>query len=345
MPGKSTISKPRIGIVGFGRMVEVFHLPELRKAGWQVEAAMDITASRRDLAARMGVPNVYSSMLEFLGSDTIGSLDAVLVSTHSAIRRDVTRPLAKRRLHLLIEKPLAITAREAESICKDCEAAGVLLSVHHNRRFDPDMLNVKKVAVSAKFIGEIFYVENRYFTDQPSYTFGAADYDQEWRISAGKGGGVMLDWGPHYVDQVLTLLAAAGRVVWVSADIRNIKFGSADDHFIINMVFENGARALIGKSDICPVAPSNNKWLVIGDNGSLVCEESGKLIAENSRGKRKILKSIIRPKNILRNFREAVHGKKGELLVTGRESLRTIQIFEAARRSVQRGGQSVRVTI
>lgn len=337
----SHANRPAIAIVGFGRMAELFHLPRLRQAGWNVPAVVDVTESRRKCAADAGVPFICESVNRLL--KTGPAIQAALIGTHSAVRRTVTRPLAKQGIHLMIEKPLAATGREAEAICTDCEEAGVLLSVHHNRRWDVDFLNVSRI-VNSGFLGNVFSVENRYFAAESSYKFGAADYNPEWRLTASQAGGVMLDWGPHYVDQVLTLLSPdkVGPVVTVFADVRNVRYGNADDHFMINLVFENGTRALVGKTDVCPLGPEH-KWVILGDKGSLIGFEPGECRARTVTGKERSLATRPKQADLLRNFKLAVEGRE-KLLVTGRESLRTVRVFDAAFKSAKTG-KSVNVTI
>ncbi|MFG0330183.1 MAG: Gfo/Idh/MocA family protein [Phycisphaerales bacterium] len=337
--GKRGTSKPRIGIVGFGRIAELWHTPGLRKAGWSIEAALDVTPARREVARGLGIPRVVDSLKALLEIE----LDAALVATHSSVRRRVIAPLARAGLPLLVEKPLAMTGREAESICRVCEEAGVPLSVFHNRRFDPDMLRVQRL-VESGFLGEIFQVEDRLFEREPATRFGAAEFHQAWRVTASMGGGSMLDWGPHLVDQALTLYecAGAGRVVSVTGDLRHVRWGDADDHFMATLVFESGARALVGKSDVAPIGPPH-KWVVVGSEGSLVADWD-RAEARNARGRTKRVESKPRAASIHRNFREAIEGR-AELLVTGRESLRVNRVFDAVRRSAANHGRSVRTNI
>lgn len=319
----------RIGIVGFGKMAEGWHLQQLRAAGWEVDAVLDITPARRAAATALGVPFVCATIDELIGR----GVRAALVAPHSSIRLAVAEPLAQAGIHLLIEKPLATTAAEARRICEVCEAAGVLCSVFHNRRWDADFLRVREI-VESGFVGEVLRIENRLFESEPATRFGAAEFNQSWRITAGLGGGSMLDWGPHLLDQVLTLLGGAGPVVSVSADVRHVRHGDADDHFMIDLRFESGARALVGKSDICPIGPGG-KWIVIGRNGSLVADwDSAR--ARDVNGADRLVDTAAPPANLHCNFLAAVRDAK-PLLVTARQSLRVVEIFDAARQSAKIG--------
>ncbi len=319
----------KIGIVGFGRMAELCHLPGLRGAGWEVAAVLDVTPARREAAKTLGVPHVAADLGEFAAC----SLDAALVAPHSSVRWSVIEPLIARGIHLLIEKPLATTADEARRICEASERAGVLCSVFHNRRWDADFLRVKTI-VESGFIGKVLRVENRLFEAEPATRFGAAEFNQSWRVTAALGGGSMLDWGPHLLDQVLTLMSDAGPVVSVNAEVRRVRHGDADDHFMIDLRFGNGAAALVGKSDICPIGP-RHKWLVIGERGSLV-DDWKSLMARNIEGVERRSRAAPRAADLHRNFLEAVRDGK-PLHVTARQSLRTVEIFNAARRSAVDG--------
>lgn len=332
--------KPRVGIVGFGAMAMHCHLPAFRKAGWDVAAVLDITPARRAAAEAEGVACVTDRMKTFLAAD----LDAALVATHSSVRMKVIRPLARAKVSILVEKPLAMTAREARQICDLCDSEGVLASVFHNRRWDPDFLRVRKI-IDSGLIGNMLRVENRMFASEPGTKFGSADFHQRWRETAAMGGGAMLDWGPHFIDQVLTLLEPCGNVVGVHADIRHVRFGDADDHFMIDLDFENGTRALVGKSDLCPEA-DETKWIIVGDRGSLVGDwhtvrATG--IRANGRTASKELTANPRGVNLHRNFRDAVIDGK-PLAVTARQSLRVCEVMDAARKAAKTG-RVVRVDV
>jgi len=144
-----------------------------------------------------------------------------------------------------------------------------MLIRHHlnNRHFDPDYRRVKS-AVQAGLAGDIVSLENRTMGARPAIGFGVAEYNPEWRITAAAGGGTMLDFGPHWTEQVLDLMAP-DKVVQVFADVRNIKWGDAEDLFDIGLVFASGARARIGKADISYYGLPY-KWLILGTEATLV---------------------------------------------------------------------------
>lgn len=323
---------PRIGILGFGRMAEGWHLPAFGRAGCEVVAALDVTEARRERARALGIPVVCDNLKSFLEAD----IDAALIATHSAVRSEAALPLAKAGVHLLIEKPLSTTGAEAKKIVAQCKKSRVVLSVYHNRRWDPDY-QIVKAMVQSGFIGQLVSIENRMFHQEPATSFGAREFKQEWRITQRMGGGTLLDWGPHLIDQALDLAGHSGKPVAVKsvwADVRHVRYGDADDHFQIDMLFSNGVRALVSKSDVTPKGP-NYKWLVTGTNGSLVYAED-KLLAKANNGQERSVDRGPATPSLHRNFRDAIEGKD-KAWVTPEQALRVVLVMDAARKSAKEG--------
>ena len=168
------------------------------------------------------------------------------------------------------------------------------------------------------------------------------DYNQEWRVTAQAGGGTMLDFGPHWVEQLLDLLEGH-TVVSVFADVRNIKWGDAEDLFDITMVFDNGTRARASKADIsyCNLP---YKWVALGTEASLTYEngqdEYCTIHGPDYEMKRtKSVEQLSLHINIAEHIRE---GK--ELIIPASHALRVMQVLEAARQSGA-SGKSVDVAI
>lgn len=88
------------------------------------------------------------------------------------------------------------------------------------------------------------------------------------------------------------------------------------------------------KSDICPIGPKH-KWLVIGERGSVVGDWKS-MRARNAEGVERRSRAAPRAADLHRNFLEAVRDGK-PLLVAARQSLRTVEIFDAARQSAAEG--------
>ena len=74
------------------------------------------------------------------------------------------------------------------------ERTGNFLTVHQNRRWDEDFWTVKKILEEGK-LGEVFRIESR--------VHGSRGIPGDWRQEKEHGGGMVLDWGVHLLDQAM----------------------------------------------------------------------------------------------------------------------------------------------
>ena len=326
----------KTGIIGFGR-VAANHLKAMRECGhYDVVRVCDITESRREAAAAEGM-EASDDLDAFLDSD----IELVLITTHSSAHYADALKVAAAKKHMIVEKPMALTGPEAEEMVEAAKANGVSLCVHHNRHYDADYCCVK-AAVQDRLIGDIVSIENRTLGGRPAVGYGVVDYNQAWRVTAASGGGTLLDFGPHWVEQVVDLMSGY-RIVQIFADVRHVKWGDADDLFDITMVFENGVRARASKADLSYYSPPY-KWLILGTEATLVGRRGGEaevtIHGEDYELKRT---KAIEKDNLHVNIAEHVRNGK-DLIITPEHALRVMQVLEAARQSAA-AGKSVDVEI
>ena len=327
----------KTGIIGFGRMASNHHLTAMRETGlFDITAVCDITESRLQAAEEEGL-SATDDINAFLDLD----LELILITTHSSLHYESALKVSAAKKHMLIEKPLAVRGPEAEEMIQAAADNGVMITAYHNRHYDGDYRLVK-AAVRDGLIGDIITVENRTMGARPAVGFGVPDYNQEWRVTAQAGGGTMLDFGPHWVEQLLDLLQGH-TVVSVFADVRNIKWGDAEDLFDITMVFDNGTRARASKADIsyCNLP---YKWVALGTEASLTYE-NGQNEYCTIHGPDYEMKRTKSVEQLSLHINIAEHIRQGkELIIPASHALRVMQVLEAARQSGA-SGKSVDVAI
>lgn len=326
----------KTGIIGFGR-VAANHLKAMRECGfYDVRSVCDITETRRQAAVEEGM-KATEDLEAFLAQD----IELVLITTHSSAHYADALKVAAAKKHMIVEKPMALTGPEAEEMVAAARDNGVALCVNHNRHYDKDYCRVK-AAVADGLVGDIVSLENRTLGARPAVGYGVVDYNQSWRITAAAGGGTLLDFGPHWVEQVIDLMQGhlVGRVF---ADVRHVKWGDADDLFDITMVFDNGVHARAAKADLSYYSLPY-KWLVLGTEATLVCTRGGdgEVVVYGEDYELKRTKGVER-ENLHVNIAE--HIRNGaDLIIPPEHALRVMQVLEAARRSAE-SGNSVEVEI
>jgi predicted dehydrogenase len=132
---RPSASALRVGLAGCGRVAERFYLPAFARLATESDAlrlaaVADPRAEGRERAARGGV-RAFSSAAELLES---GLVDAVVVATPAETHAEVAGLVLRAGLPVLVEKPLARTVAEGETLREAARAAGASLMAGFNRR-------------------------------------------------------------------------------------------------------------------------------------------------------------------------------------------------------------------
>ena len=186
----------RIGLVGYGFGGRFFHAPLLAAASG-VEFAGVVTRSPERRAELMrdlpGTPAFDS-----LDALAAAGADAVAISTPAATHIPLALDAIERGLAVVVDKPFALDAAQARIAVEAAEAAGVVLSAYQNRRWDSDLLTVRRLLERGD-LGEVTLFESTLerYSDEP--------------VPAA-GGGILRDFGSHLVDQALLLFGPVASV-------------------------------------------------------------------------------------------------------------------------------------
>lgn len=199
----------------------------------------------------------YESFEEVLADDKVDVLTL-------AVPNDWHRPYAVQALkagkNVVSEKPVTISSADLQAMIDAANESGKLFTVHQNRRWDEDFLTVKKI-YDEGLLGDVFSVESR--------VHGSRGIPGDWRGQKEKGGGMMLDWGVHLLDQMLLLIPE--KVKSVYAKMHHVTNYEVDDGFRMIMTFESGKTALVevGTSNFINMP----RWYVQGENGTALLQD------------------------------------------------------------------------
>jgi predicted dehydrogenase len=187
----------RFGIVGAGAIAQVAHLPLLSKMkDVEVVAICDTDLPKaRALANRFGVANLYDDIVDMLRHS---QLDAVVVCTPNHLHEVHTTTTLSNGVHVLCERPLAMTRAGVEDLVTARNQAGRILMAGMNHRFRTDVQAVLEF-LRGDELGDVLSVRCGWYTHQPPHVLG-------WRIYAPQsGGGAMQDLGLPMIDLALWL--------------------------------------------------------------------------------------------------------------------------------------------
>jgi len=122
------------------------------------------------------------------------AIDAVIVCTLNAALAPLALAAIRAGKHVLVEKPGAISTKQADELIDAARAAGVRVRVGFNHRFHPALLQARSLYESGA-LGPLMFIRGRYGHG------GRVGYDREWRADPTlSGGGELIDQGVHLID-------------------------------------------------------------------------------------------------------------------------------------------------
>jgi predicted dehydrogenase len=183
--------KIRVALVGCGRIAHV-HAGYLRQVP-EVEfvGACDLDADARETFARRWQLPTYLDIDELLAA---GQPDAVHIVTPPSSHAPLAKQLLAAGVHVLVEKPMALTAAEAAEMVAAAEAAGRHLTVDHNRWFDPVIIAARDLLASGA-LGDITGVD--VFQGAPLAEAAPDGGTRAGHWTTGLPGGSLYDSAPH----------------------------------------------------------------------------------------------------------------------------------------------------
>lgn len=264
----------RVGVIGTSWWADSMYLPAL--AGHPLADVRAIAGGSRPdhtraFAAQWGIPAAYDAAVEMMDAEP---LDAVLVLTSNRSHHDLVLAAVRRGLHVLCEKPLGMSAREARDMAEAAARAGVTTMTPFTYRFMPAARYVKEL-VDEDFIGVPYHIAMRYWTG-----YGRSGR-YAWRFDASEtgSGGVSNDIGSHfaylatwYAGEVVAVTAVTTRLVPREERPDGRPYERLDDSAVFVLEFANGATGTIEVTSLA-YEPGDfgqrHEWDLVGSRGTL----------------------------------------------------------------------------
>ena len=244
-------------LIGLGGMGS-WHVNSIREKidRIHVKGAFDVRPEAMEKAREMGL-YAYSSVNELLSDPEI---DLVTVAIPNDMHKENVINALRAGKNVVCEKPVTLNSKELEEIIAVQKETGKFFSIHQNRRWDKDFVVVKKCK-ELGYLGNLTFVESK--------VQGSRGSMYGWRGYKRNGGGMLLDWGVHLLDQMMQLDPTP--VVKVDAHLLSVFTPEVDDNIKLYLLFEDGCSAMLEMSTNCLInAP---RWHVQGTSGTLVIDD------------------------------------------------------------------------
>ncbi|MGI9196348.1 MAG: Gfo/Idh/MocA family oxidoreductase [Candidatus Nanopelagicales bacterium] len=249
----------RVLLLGYGLAGRTFHAPLIAaEPGLDVTTVVTADPERRAQAlADLPHARILATAEEALADPT--AYDLVVVATANSAHVPQARAALERGLSVVVDKPLAGTAREAIELIDMAESRGLQLHVFQNRRWDSEILTARRL-IDEGLLGRVHRWESRFERWRPTPKGG-------WREqgSAEDLPGLLYDLGAHLVDQSLHVV---GPVEAVVASVRAVREGmTTDDDTQVLLWHTSGAVSILSVSSVS--AFIEPRLRVLGTRGGL----------------------------------------------------------------------------
>jgi myo-inositol 2-dehydrogenase/D-chiro-inositol 1-dehydrogenase len=228
-----------VGIVGAGNIAETAHLPALKSIpSIHIAGIADLNATRvKKIARKFQIEHWYTDYMELMNDS---SIEIIHVCTPPQVRLEIIKSAAVKGKHVFVEKPLALSVKEAIEILRITKEHKIMVTVVQNYRRFSSAIKARQ-RISGGYLGNVITMQGTGLTPHPANQSKALHYYHP--------SGVLFDFAPHLIDMIL----------WFSGSVVEQVFAYGGD-FTNNMGFVNYAQILL-KFQNKSVAVADVSWL------------------------------------------------------------------------------------
>jgi len=243
-------------LIGYGGMGH-WHVDKLKTIEEiNICGIYDILPERRAEAEEKGL-HAYESLEALLADETI---ELVTIATPNDFHRPIAIQAMAAGKNVISEKPVTLSSDDLQAMIDASRKYGKIFSVHQNRRWDEDFLVMKQI-YDQNMLGKVFNIESR--------VHGSRGVPGDWRNTKLQGGGMILDWGVHMLDQLLLLVDEP--IVSTFCTVSHVTNDEVDDGFKAIITFGSGitAQVEVGTSNFINLP----RWYMQGENGTAIIND------------------------------------------------------------------------
>jgi len=241
-----------------------WHCEQLdRVEGLHLICGCDPSPERRAVVAEKFGIDTHADYEQMLARE---DLDLVVVATPSAMHRDHVVAALEAGKHCVCEKPLCMDLAECDDIMAAAERSGRMMSAYQNRRWDADHLSALATVRSGVLGGLLLTKQISMSYSRIMRTYGVPEFRPQWRAEKRYGGGLLYDFGPHRIDQLLQLLDCPP-VRDVYADLQGrVWSDEVDDCCLVIIRFDNGVTSQVETTTVARLGIGGT--LLVGRDGA-----------------------------------------------------------------------------
>ncbi len=252
----------RFALVGCGRIAKRHSdlLGNKQIDGAKLVSVCDINYGRAKVIGDLYNVSTYSNMDKMMSSEQV---DVVVVLTPSGLHAENVINLSKYGKHIIVEKPMALTLDDADSMISACDKNGCKLFIIKQNRFNLPVTKLREAIESNRFGKLVLGTVRVRWARHQHY------YDQDdWRGTWAMDGGVLTNQASHHVDML----------EWMMGDVESVFARSstalvdieAEDTAVVTLKFKNGALGVIEATTATRPKDLEGSISILGERGSVV---------------------------------------------------------------------------
>lgn len=330
----------RTAIIGYGRSGSKLHADPLEALPeYKVVAVCDPDKERQKIAYQRFGCSTYNNLSSLLKKEKI---DLACIITRSDQHASMAIEAMKKGAHVLVTKPMAINAVQVKKMLDASKKYKRILAPWQPSRWGTDFTQIKKIIAEGE-IGKVFSIQRNFLF---------YDVRHDWQTKSKFGGGYLLNWGPHLIDQVIELVKEPVESVWGKL-WQAINPGDVEDSIKTILAFKNSD--IIGEINIGIGAEQLPRWFIQGSLGTITSDEKYVYVVvpkkkqefvtgiPGNSEKRDVIertpvgKFIYGDASVIyRELAQAIHGEKS-FTVTPESVLNLMKVLDAVRESNKKG--------
>ena len=253
--------KIRWGVIGAGGIADRRTIPGMMLCeNAELVAVMEINMELAEkIRSKWNCKKAYDNETDLLADPEI---DAVYIASPVVCHARQAIAAADAGKHILIEKPLALTAEEGEQVVRYCEKKGVQIAVGLMMRFGTHVQEMKK-AVAENKIGKVV-------SGYAQFTCWYPDMPGNWRQSKKNGGGgCLMDMGVHCIDLMQYITGSKVKEVLALNDTLSFQY-EVEDTSTVLLRMENGCQCVVQSNFNIPDEAAKWRLEFFGEQGRLL---------------------------------------------------------------------------
>jgi UDP-N-acetyl-2-amino-2-deoxyglucuronate dehydrogenase len=225
------MNKLKFAIIGCGRIAER-HAVQISRIGY-LEAVCDNVSSKAIRLGQKYNSKIYTDYDELLRKEN--ELDVIAICTPNGLHAEHSIKAFKKGVHVLCEKPMAITVYDCGEMIKEAEKANKRLFVVKQNRYNPPVKAIKE-ALDENRLGKIYSIQLNCFWNRNAEYYNQSD----WKGTVNLDGGTLFTQFSHFIDLLYWMFGDIKRTESITRNFNHNRIIEFEDTGVVIVEFYNG---------------------------------------------------------------------------------------------------------